>query len=122
MAHIFGNRQYGWQHYISSLLTASFPVSAFLFKYQRENWWYTEIVKFDLMKYQEKGLRINVLLHSDLFSQFLQILSYLHVHLDHFEKLTGAFLDSAGIKKKSENLLLQINYLLSCVPRVLIFQ
>jgi len=59
-----------------------------------------------------------VLLHSDLFSQFLQILSSLHVHLDYFEQLIGAFLDSADIKKESENLLLQINYLLSCVPRV----
>jgi hypothetical protein len=37
MAHIFGNRHYGWQHYISSLLTASFPVSAFLFKYQKKS-------------------------------------------------------------------------------------
>jgi len=74
------------------------------------------------MVYQEKGLRINVLLHSDLFFQFLQILSSLLVLLDHFEQLNGAFLDSTDIKKKSENLLLQINYLLSCVPRVLIFQ
>lgn len=74
------------------------------------------------MVYQEKVLRINVLLCSDLFPQFLQILSSLHVHLDHFEQLTGAFLDSADVKKKSENLLLQINYLLSRVPRVLIFQ
>lgn len=74
------------------------------------------------MVYKEKGLRINVLLHSDLFSQFLQILSSLHVHLYYFEQLTGDILDCADIKKKSENLLLQINYLLPCVPRVLIFQ
>jgi hypothetical protein len=96
--------------YNSSLLTASFPVSAFLFKYQKKYCCYTEIFKFDLIVYQENGLRINVLLHSHLFSQFLKILSSLHVHLDHFEQLTGAFLDSADIKRKSENLLLQINY------------
>jgi hypothetical protein len=60
-----------------------------------------EIVKFDWVVYHGKGLRINVLLHSDLFSQFLQILSSRHVHLDYFEQLTGAFLDSADIKEKS---------------------
>jgi len=70
-----------------------------LFKYQKNYWWYTAIVKFDLVVYQEKGLRINVLLHSDLFPQFLQILSSLQMHLDHFEQLSGAFLDSADKKR-----------------------
>jgi hypothetical protein len=63
-----------------------------------------------------------VLLRSDLFPQFLQILRFIHIHLDHFEQLTGVFLASVDTKKKSENFLLQTNYLPSYVPRVLIFQ
>jgi hypothetical protein len=52
--------------------------------------------------HQEKGLRIHVLLHSDLFPQLLQILRFFHIYLDHFEQLTGAFLASVDIKKNSE--------------------